>query len=172
MCPGGGARTDQQHRADHGPDQHGPVHEAVRGEGRRAMVARSVTLGGVGGGGRSVIRLAGGNQRCLAAVKQPLRENRVPGCPWAVSAGSSRCRIRPIGTRPARKSTSVYRVIDVVGTSTTSWEEAAANAINTARQSVRDLRSPRSSSGHSHRRRRRAHLPHEIQLSFEYEKEA
>jgi dodecin len=35
---------------------------------------------------------------------------------------------------------SVYRVIDVVGTSTTSWEEAAADAINTARQSVRDIR--------------------------------
>jgi flavin-binding protein dodecin len=35
---------------------------------------------------------------------------------------------------------SVYRVIDVVGTSTTSWEDAAADAINTARKSVRDLR--------------------------------
>ncbi len=35
---------------------------------------------------------------------------------------------------------SVYRVIDVVGTSSTSWEEAAANAIKTASQSVRDLR--------------------------------
>jgi dodecin len=35
---------------------------------------------------------------------------------------------------------SVYRVIDVIGTSTTSWEEAAADAINTARGSVRDLR--------------------------------
>jgi dodecin len=35
---------------------------------------------------------------------------------------------------------SVYRVIDVIGTSTTSWEEAAADAIKTARQSVRDLR--------------------------------
>jgi flavin-binding protein dodecin len=34
---------------------------------------------------------------------------------------------------------SVYRVIDVVGTST-SMQEAAADAINTARQSVRDLR--------------------------------
>jgi dodecin len=39
-----------------------------------------------------------------------------------------------------RANMSVYRVIDVVGTSTTSWEEAAADAINTARQSVRDLR--------------------------------
>ena len=35
---------------------------------------------------------------------------------------------------------SVYRVIDVVGTSNSSWEEAAATAITTASQSVRDLR--------------------------------
>jgi dodecin len=35
---------------------------------------------------------------------------------------------------------SVYRAIDVVGTSTTSWEGAAADAIKTAGQSVRDLR--------------------------------
>ena len=35
---------------------------------------------------------------------------------------------------------SVYRVIDVIGTSTQSWEEAAATAVNTARQSLRDLR--------------------------------
>ena len=41
---------------------------------------------------------------------------------------------------------SVYRVIDVVGTSTTSWEEAAADAIKTAGQSVRTFGSPRSSS--------------------------
>ena len=41
---------------------------------------------------------------------------------------------------------SVYRVIDVVGTSTTSWEGAAADAIKTAGQSVRDLRVAQSSS--------------------------
>ena len=35
---------------------------------------------------------------------------------------------------------SVYRVIDVIGTSTTSWEEAAADAIREAGTSVRDLR--------------------------------
>jgi dodecin len=39
-----------------------------------------------------------------------------------------------------RATMSVYRVIDVVGTSTNSWEEAAADAIKTASQSVRDLR--------------------------------
>lgn len=35
---------------------------------------------------------------------------------------------------------SVYRVIDVIGTSETSWEDAAAEAIRTARTSVRDVR--------------------------------
>jgi flavin-binding protein dodecin len=35
---------------------------------------------------------------------------------------------------------SVYRVVDVIGTSSTSWEEAAAEAIKTAAGSLRDLR--------------------------------
>lgn len=35
---------------------------------------------------------------------------------------------------------SVYRVIDIIGTSSTSWEEAATEAIRTASQTVRDLR--------------------------------
>ena len=35
---------------------------------------------------------------------------------------------------------SVYRVIDVIGTSSQSWEDAATSAVNTARKSLRDLR--------------------------------
>ena len=35
---------------------------------------------------------------------------------------------------------SVYRVIDVIGTSTQSWEDAATTAVTTARKSLRDLR--------------------------------
>jgi dodecin len=35
---------------------------------------------------------------------------------------------------------SVYRVIDVIGTSSTSWEDAATEAIKTATTSLRDLR--------------------------------
>jgi len=35
---------------------------------------------------------------------------------------------------------SVYRVIDVIGTSTQSWEDAAATAVKTASQTLRDLR--------------------------------
>jgi len=35
---------------------------------------------------------------------------------------------------------SIYRVTDLVGTSKTSWEDAAKNAIQTAAKSLRDLR--------------------------------
>jgi dodecin len=35
---------------------------------------------------------------------------------------------------------SVYRVTDVIGTSTESWEAAARNAVETAASSVRELR--------------------------------
>ena len=34
---------------------------------------------------------------------------------------------------------SVYRVIDVIGTSTQSWEDAAATAVKTASRTLRDL---------------------------------
>jgi flavin-binding protein dodecin len=37
-------------------------------------------------------------------------------------------------------SNSVYRVTEVIGTSSESWEAAARNAIETAAQTVRDLR--------------------------------
>ena len=35
---------------------------------------------------------------------------------------------------------SVYRVTEVIGTSTESWADAARNAVATAAKSVRDLR--------------------------------
>ena len=35
---------------------------------------------------------------------------------------------------------SVYRVTDLIGTSTQSWEDAAAIAVRTASQTIRDLR--------------------------------
>jgi dodecin len=34
----------------------------------------------------------------------------------------------------------VYRVVEVIGTSTQSWEDAAKNAVETAAKSLRDLR--------------------------------
>ena len=42
----------------------------------------------------------------------------------------------------ARKSAGdgVYRVTEVIGTSTTSWEDAAKNAVGAASKTLRDLR--------------------------------
>ncbi len=37
-------------------------------------------------------------------------------------------------------SDSVYKVIELVGTSPNSWEEAAKNAVETASKSLKDLR--------------------------------
>jgi flavin-binding protein dodecin len=37
-------------------------------------------------------------------------------------------------------SSAVYRVTEVIGTSSTSWEDAAKNAVKVASKSLRDLR--------------------------------
>ncbi len=37
-------------------------------------------------------------------------------------------------------SDSVYKVIEIVGTSSESWERAAANAVETAAKTLRDIR--------------------------------
>ena len=37
-------------------------------------------------------------------------------------------------------SESIYKIIELVGTSDTSWEEAAKTAVETAGKSLRDLR--------------------------------
>ena len=38
------------------------------------------------------------------------------------------------------KASSVYRVTEIIGTSTVSWEDAARAAVETAAKSLRDLR--------------------------------
>lgn len=43
-----------------------------------------------------------------------------------------------MATRKSKES--VYRVIDVIGTSKNSWEDAAKNAVLTASKSLRDIR--------------------------------
>ena len=41
---------------------------------------------------------------------------------------------------PDQQADTVYRVVDVVGVSETSWEDAGRNAVETAAESLRDLR--------------------------------
>jgi flavin-binding protein dodecin len=40
----------------------------------------------------------------------------------------------------AKNSEGVYKIVEVVGTSSKSWEEAANVAVSTAAQTLRDLR--------------------------------
>jgi flavin-binding protein dodecin len=40
----------------------------------------------------------------------------------------------------AKSKSSVYRVTELVGTSRSSWEDAARNAVETAGRTLRDLR--------------------------------
>ena len=40
----------------------------------------------------------------------------------------------------AKASSAVYRVTEVICTSSSSWEDAAKNAVKTASKSLRDLR--------------------------------
>ena len=40
----------------------------------------------------------------------------------------------------AESSESVYKVVEVIGTSTKSWDDAARNAVETAAGTLRDLR--------------------------------
>ena len=42
--------------------------------------------------------------------------------------------------KKGRDSSAVYKVIEIVGTSTESFAAAAANAVNTASKTLRDLR--------------------------------
>jgi flavin-binding protein dodecin len=39
-----------------------------------------------------------------------------------------------------KSADSVYKITEVIGTSSTSWEEAARNAVETAARTLRDLR--------------------------------
>ena len=42
--------------------------------------------------------------------------------------------------KASRSKDSVYRITELVGTSSNSWEEAAANAVKTAAKTLRDIR--------------------------------
>jgi len=55
------------------------------------------------------------------------------------SVHPARLRRRP-PCREKENDMSVYRVIDVIGTSTTSWEDAAMTAVTTAKGTLRDVR--------------------------------
>jgi dodecin len=67
-------------------------------------------------------------------------------------------------------SESVYKLIELVGTSTESWEKAAAAAIEQASKSLRDLRVGRVIEQDIHIEPGRPHTYRvRLELSFKYE---
>jgi flavin-binding protein dodecin len=54
--------------------------------------------------------------------------------------GSGSRKLPRKGERREDMSVSAYKIIELVGTSDVSWEEAAKNAVETAGRSLRDLR--------------------------------
>ena len=65
---------------------------------------------------------------------------------------------------------SVYRVIALVGTSTESWEKAAATAIETASGTLRDLRVGRIVEHDVHIENGALTYRVKMELSFKYER--
>lgn len=67
---------------------------------------------------------------------------------------------------------SVYKVIEVIGTSRTSWEEAAAEAVQTTAKTIRDLRVAEVVKQDIHLDERGGITYRtKLQLSFKYEHE-
>jgi dodecin len=57
-----------------------------------------------------------------------------------LEAAGSTCFLLPYNRREDVMSDSVYKVIELIGTSKDSWEKAAASAVNRASKTLRDLR--------------------------------
>jgi dodecin len=68
---------------------------------------------------------------------------------------------------------SVYKVIELVGTSTESWEKAAAAAVERAAESLRDLRIAEVVEQDLQIQNGKVELYRaKVKLSFKYEKES
>jgi dodecin len=67
---------------------------------------------------------------------------------------------------------SVYKVIELIGTSTTSWEDAAAQAVSTATETIRDIRVAEVVKQDIHLEEGTITYRTKLQLSFKYESEA
>src|SRR5205085_4377477 len=60
--------------------------------------------------------------------------------PCATDFRRADSRRAPGGRGGGLTAMSVYKVIEIIGTSSQSWEDAALSAVKTARESLRDLR--------------------------------
>jgi len=61
-------------------------------------------------------------------------------CRKSVRRVQPRTTAQTEGVMPKKTEEGVYRIVDVVGVSETSWEDAGRQAVKTASKSLRDLR--------------------------------
>lgn len=64
---------------------------------------------------------------------------------------------------------SVYKIIELVGSSTESWEKAAETALNKAQQSLRDVRVAEVETLDMHINEGKVEYRAKIKVSFKYE---
>ena len=74
-----------------------------------------------------------------------------------------------LAARREESVVSVYRVTEVIGTSSTSWEDAAAEAIRVAAGTIRDLRVAEVVKQDIHLEDGTITYRTKLQLSFKYE---
>jgi flavin-binding protein dodecin len=58
----------------------------------------------------------------------------------AAETGSAIIRLEETQMPKKQQASAVYRVTEIIGTSTTSWEDAAKNAVEIAARTLRDLK--------------------------------
>jgi flavin-binding protein dodecin len=75
-----------------------------------------------------------------ARLRSRHRGHRPASATGRVVCGRLAAAARTGRTRSKESAMSVYRVTEIIGTSSTSWEDAAAEAIRTAAGTLRDLR--------------------------------
>lgn len=71
--------------------------------------------------------------------QEKTRRNKRGASP-RTKAGNGMRRCRPTPTRRSNMAESVYKIIELVGTSEKSWEDAARVAVETASKTLKDLR--------------------------------
>lgn len=102
-----------------------------------------------------------------------------PRAPWfglGTSVGSGPApvekpgRVSPTGEGRKIMAESVYKIIELVGTSTESWEKAAQAAVSRASESLRDLRVAEVSELDMHIQDGKVEAYRaKVKLSFKYE---
>src|SRR6516165_3978665 len=109
-----------------------------RWEGLRVKCCRRMHRGRFGLHDRAVRLLR--SRTIGSIIRHKRRRPRWASSRRHIKARSSSCAASCAGSCHEEGVMSTYKVIEVIGTSATSWEDAAAQAVKTAGETLHDLR--------------------------------